>query len=144
MGLYNIKMKKNNNKTKSKMEQMAHWFDVELDEEFDILCPVGEDRIAGCPYKFTRFGLVNCDDSYHDVALTLILTDKLKVTKILWKPKSGDTVYYKELDGSISEYVFSEKCIDSLVAYQTGYIFKTKQEAEESDSQKFEDFYKNR
>ena len=104
---------------------------VELFEEFKVVSKDGSEQIC----DFTMRGLFVNGNNYDKKLLVHIVCGDVKVIKLPWKPKEGQTVYsfYARGMSSILE-VISFVWVGSVVSHQAlvkaGWVFKTKKEAE--------------
>lgn len=108
---------------KNHWKEIASWYNLELDEEFDI--PVSMYN----PYKFTPKGVVNCNGDFAIGWIRTIINGNCKIEKRPWKPKDGESYYYVEPDRKVYRNVFRDWIVDRVIL-KNGWCFKTKEEAE--------------
>lgn len=109
--------------TKNHWKEVAGWYELELNEEFDI---EGSDFN---PYRFTEKGLVGCDGDIETAYCQDIINGDLVVGKTYWKPKRGDAYYYISTMGTVISNINDFTALD-LAFIKNGWCFKTRREAE--------------
>ena len=118
-------------------------FGVELGEEFDLISSNNKE-LSRCPYRFQERGIYDKDGYYMEGhVVSSLLNGKYKLVKKPWKPKYGELVYYKDINGNVFSFNFDTSSTICLSRYYTGDCFKTEGQAEQFDIQFLKDFYEN-
>lgn len=125
----------------NRVDKLANVFGIELNEEFDLVDCDNGLKIDNCPYKFTERGLIDKDGDVRRVLLNELLVGSVKLIKKPWKPKYGELVYYKNINGNVFSFNFDTSSTICLSRYYTGDCFKTKEQAKKFDIQFLKDFY---
>lgn len=106
-------------------QYLLQYLGVEEGEEFNLK----DDAFS--PYQLKGGCLVDREDDEAPDGLRCLLTGKLQIEKLPWKPKNGDMVYYVSPEyENVSKTSFFDKSVSSLALYKNGWLFKTKEEAE--------------
>ena len=132
------------NEKANRMQEITNMFGIEFGDEFE-LTKNGDDKFLKrhSPYKFDERGLIDKDGDVRGVLLNELLVGSVKLIKKPWKPKYGELVYYKDINGNVFSFNFDTSSTICLSRYYTGDCFKTEGQAEQFDIQFLKDFYEN-
>ena len=116
---------------KNYMADVAKMLGVELGEEFKI---DGDELISGRIFKIDETSLLEKDMGNYwgepDTRLEELLCGDLKIIKLSWKPKDGNTYYCPNITfKGISCKVWFGTTSDYAI-YISGVCYKTREEAE--------------
>lgn len=113
----------------NKWEQVAKLFDLELNEEFELLDENGE-KFEG-KYYFSNEGIMDEHTVCYGI-LNRLLYDGYTIIKKPWKPKMNGNCNYWCYSISAHRAINEEWFNDGFdyVAWKIGNCFKTKEEAE--------------
>lgn len=119
--------------SKNLIPQIAKMLGLQLCEEFKIK---GYD---GLTYKLTDNGLeltaVDGQKWFDNGALNSLLKGKMEIIKLPWKPKFADRYFgFFEFNGKlhICRYDIWRGTIPEEAQYKCGWIFRTREEAEDA------------
>ena len=111
----------------SKMKEVANILNVEIGEEFRAT-GINEDfRITDS--RFERLTICNEWVEAPSDILYGLLTGKLEVIKIPWKPKAREK-FFTCVRGYYVNQEWWTNCASDLMAYAVGNCFRTQEEAE--------------
>lgn len=104
------------------MPKVLLLLDLEVGEKFNI------EIMAGSPFFFDEnYKLIDKSGMNFDEALPAILRCSLKIEKLPWKPKEGETYFIVREDGEIEEVKWENHIMD-YYAFNIGNYFATEEE----------------
>lgn len=117
----------------NKMRKIAALFDVELNEEFNIM-ELGSLEHRG--YKFTELGLMNtATDTLAPKLCHKLLNGDAEVVKLPWKPGNYEIYYYVSPGGDIGRVPFTSSSTFDMTLYAFGNCFPTREAAERNKAE---------
>lgn len=110
-------------------KQVAEMLGVELEEEFSLKNKDGE--VLSKNYKISSIAglLLKCDGEWHQSGyIGEIISGRLTIVKLPWKPKRCDEFYYYGIS-RVMQTIWTGDVYD-YSCWKCGNCFKTKEEAE--------------
>ena len=106
---------------------IAKMLGVEVGEEFIVKRSNSSARVN----YFSSTQLLNKEEGSAPAALVYLLNGTLEITKLPWKPKTGEKYWSYSADiGSVTWYVWGDRFLDKL-RFKNNIVFATKEKAEE-------------
>lgn len=111
------------------MEKIAEMLGVGMGEKFKIRFENG--YVSYGVYMFTSNGIREPDtvDKADDL-LQRLLTGKIEIFKLPWKPKYWDDVWSVNTSGTPYEFTFNNSSNTHLALYKLDKLYHTREEAE--------------
>lgn len=111
------------------MEKVAEMLGIEIGEKFKIRFESG--IVPDALYMFTDNGIYMSNAVFKsEDLLWRLLTGRIEIVKLPWKPENGEIVWYICYDGSLDFQHFCNQSVKLLMLYKLGKLYRTKAEAE--------------